>query len=200
LRHSFGARLFGKYQNWDWDAEAVLQTGHFRNQEVRAFLVGSEAGYMFADLPLRPRLALQVDVASGDGNPNDATNNTYNPLFPTGAYFTQAQINAPSNVISLFPKVEVRPIEPLLLTAGVDFLWRYSRTDDFYRQPFTPVAGTASSRGKYLGTQGTVQADWKLDRHLSISAAYVHFARGGTFDPVHGRDIDYVGTWFQYRF
>jgi hypothetical protein len=200
LRHSVGARLFGKYERWDWDVEAVAQAGHFRDQDVRAFLLASYTGYTFADVPWRPRLSLQVDVASGDGNPNDKTNNTYNPIFPTGSYFTQAQINAPSNVISLFPRVQVQPYESLLLTAGVDLLWRYSRTDDFYRQPFAPVAGTAASRGKYLGTQSTVQADWTVDRHLLISAAYVHFAVGGTFDAVHGRDIDYVGSWIQYKF
>ncbi|MDB5365593.1 MAG: hypothetical protein JWM77_1520 [Rhodospirillales bacterium] len=200
LRHSVGARLFGKEAGWDWDVEAVLQAGHFRDQDVRAFMAAGEVGYTFADLPLRPRLALQADVASGDGNPNDTTLNTYNPLFPKGAYFTEASINTLSNVMDLFPRLQVRPSQSLLLTAGVDFLWRYSRTDDYYRQPFIPVTGTARSRGKYLGTQSTVQADWKLDRHVSITVAYVRFEVGGTFDAVHGRDTDYVGTWIQYRF
>ncbi|MDB5365618.1 MAG: hypothetical protein JWM77_1545 [Rhodospirillales bacterium] len=200
LRHSVGARLFGKHEPWDWDVEAVLQAGHFRNEEVRAFLLASYVGYTLADVPWRPRLSLQVDVASGDGNPNDKTNNTYNPIFPTGSYFTQAQINAPSNVMSLFPRVQVQPVESLLLTAGVDLLWRYSRTDAFYRQPFAAVAGTAASRGKYLGTQSTVQADWTVDRHLSITTAYVRFEVGGTFDTVRGRDTDYFGAWFQYKF
>jgi len=33
-RHSFGARWFGEKAQWDWNAEAVVQTGDFGNESI----------------------------------------------------------------------------------------------------------------------------------------------------------------------
>jgi Alginate export len=53
---------------------------------LNAWAVQTETGYTF---PVRftPRLALRADVASGGQHPNGGSLNTFNPLFPRGAYF-----------------------------------------------------------------------------------------------------------------
>jgi hypothetical protein len=70
----------------------------------------------------QPRLGLQADVASG-GGPGGTLKDFY-PLFPKYAYFTEAQINAPINMVDVFPSVTIQPRRDFAVTAGVDFLWR----------------------------------------------------------------------------
>ena len=45
------------------------------------------------------------------------------PLFPKYAYFTEAQISAPINMVDVFPSVTIQPRRDFAVTAGVDFLW-----------------------------------------------------------------------------
>ena len=42
-RHSFGAREFGHWQNWDWDAEEVLQFGRFHGDPILAWTASLDA-------------------------------------------------------------------------------------------------------------------------------------------------------------
>ncbi len=41
-RHSFGTRLFGSAKGWDWNMEAVFQTGHVSDQTIRAWTVSTD--------------------------------------------------------------------------------------------------------------------------------------------------------------
>jgi hypothetical protein len=68
------------------------------------------------------------------GGPGGALKDFY-PLFPKYAYFTEAQINAPINMVDVFPSVTIQPRRDFAVTAGVNFLWRYSTRDGFYQPP-----------------------------------------------------------------
>src|SRR5262249_11142929 len=82
--------LGGSARRWDFDAEAMLQSGRMASQDVQAWAIGSLGGYTFAETAWSPRLGLQFDVASGDRNPHDGRLQTFNPLFPNGYYLTLA--------------------------------------------------------------------------------------------------------------
>ena len=70
-RHTNGARLWGDGHGWDYDVDSIYQWGGFGEGDIRAWAVASVFGYTFRDLPTRPRLALSLDVHSGDRNPED---------------------------------------------------------------------------------------------------------------------------------
>jgi hypothetical protein len=71
----------------------MYQSGHVGNKSINAWAVGSIVGYTL-DMPWSPRLALQIDGASGDKHPGDGSLGTFNPLFLNGYYFTLAGIRA----------------------------------------------------------------------------------------------------------
>ena len=106
-RHTVGTRLFGDIGAWDYDLEAAYQVGSFGRADIRAWTAGSDIGRSFDGLPWRPRLALKADVATGDSDPKDGRLGTFDPLFPKGAYFTEASINAPANFYDLYPYLSV---------------------------------------------------------------------------------------------
>jgi alginate export protein len=91
--------LWGQAGAWDYNTEGVLQFGSFGTRDIRAWTLASNTGYTIGSLWGQPRLGLQADAASG-GGPGGALKDFY-PLFPKYAYFTEAQINAPINMVDL---------------------------------------------------------------------------------------------------
>jgi hypothetical protein len=149
---------------------------------------------------MRPRLGLKANIASGDSNPKDRTLGTFNPLFPKNAYFTEADLVAPTNFIDVFPTVTVRPAETVEVTTGVDVLWRESTHDAFYRIPLVPLVRSTTSNASYIGSMFNLEVGWQIDQHLKVSAAYVHFFAGPVITDASGKDVDYVGVWTAYKF
>ena len=53
----------------------------------------------------------------------------------------------------------------------------------------------------HVGEQVGIQAEWRVDAHLSLVANYTHFFAGRFIrETGPGKDIDYTTAWVQYRF
>lgn len=198
-RHSFGARYAGKQRGWDWDVEAVFQTGRFGNSDIEAWTVASAFGYTFADVPWSPRLGLKANIASGDKNPADGKLETFNALFPKLPYFTEANVIAPANFMDVHPTLTFSPWTPVEVTLGWDILWKQQNADAFYAPPLVPVAGTAGS-GRFIGHQANIDMSYELSPNVTLAGSYVHFWAGDGLRAAGGRDGDYAGAWTTLRF
>src|SRR5262249_57655147 len=87
----------------DLDLEGMWQTGRVGGQQIRAWAVGSVAGYTFERARWRPRIGLQLDLASGDRRRGDGTIGIFNPLFPNAYYFTLMSTPTYANLIHVRP-------------------------------------------------------------------------------------------------
>ena len=199
LRQSFGARYAGKQASFDWDVEAVFQTGSFGSSDIRAWTVASDIGYSFAGLPWSPRLGLKANIASGDSDLTDGKLETFNALFPKLPYFTEANLVAPANFMDIHPTITVTPLKPFEITLGWDVLWKQQEADAFYAPPLVPVAGTEGS-GRFIGHQASIDLAYEVTPNLTLAGSYVHFWAGDDLKEVGGRDGDYVGAWTSLRF
>jgi hypothetical protein len=197
-RDIFDVRYAGGLDGWDWDLEAMGQTGQVGAQSVQAWAFGNLAGYRFSSLVWSPRLGLQFDGASGDGNPHDGRLGTFNPLFPNGYYVTLAGYTGYVNFIHLKPSVTLHPTSSLTLLAAAGAQWRQTTADAVYTQPNVPVAGTAGRGGSYTGTYGQLRLDWRATSHVSTAVEAVHFAVASAIRQVGGRDSDYLGAEIKY--
>lgn len=197
-RDIFDVRYAGTLDGWDWDLEAMGQTGQIRNQRIRAWAFGNLAGYSFPTAFWSPRLGLQFDGASGDSNPRDGTLNTFNPLFPNGYYVTLAGYTGYVNFIHVKPSVTLHPLSSLTILAAVGAQWRQTTADAVYTQPNIAVAGTAGKGGSYTGTYGQLRADWRATSHVSTAVELVHFAVGDAIRRAGGHDSDYLGVEIKY--
>ena len=88
-RSSAGIRVWNRGQPLDYNFEFVFQWGSFGSGDIRAWMVSSDTGYTFRNLPLRPRIGLKADIASGDSNPNDRDLQTFNAMFFKGEYLIE---------------------------------------------------------------------------------------------------------------
>ena len=84
LRHSLGTRLWGRPLPWEYNLEYVWQFGTFGSGNIEAWSAANAVRYNFSDLPLKPRLGLRFDVASGDNNPGLGEPPDLQPAVPLG--------------------------------------------------------------------------------------------------------------------
>lgn len=199
-RHTFGTRLFGTHASWDWDWEVLGQVGSFGDQDIRAWGVTTDTGYSFDADGWTIRLGLKADIGSGDGDLDDDTLGTLNPYFPKLAYFNQAALLGPSNVMDLQPSITFKPQPTLSITAGYDVLWRTTTADAIYAGSGAPIAGTASRSGQYTGSQLSLDLAWQASRHVDFGLGYVHLEAGEALRDAGGDDVDFAYFSAGYRF
>lgn len=199
VRHSLGTRLFGAANGVDWDVEGVWQFGSFGTRRIGAWTVASTFGYTIKG-GWAPRFNLSANIASGDHNRADGNLGTFNALFPRAPYFTEASINAPANFFDLHPGLDLKPSKRLLVRADVDFLWRDSVTDAFYRQPIVPLIAGTSSTARYIGSASEVRMTFTANHYLTANLALVHFEGGAFVRAAGGRNQNYLAAWTTLKF
>ncbi|HJV35374.1 alginate export family protein [Geomonas sp.] len=200
-RHSVGSRIWRTAAPLDYNFEALYQWGSFGAGDIRAWTVASDTGYRVEELPFSPRFALKADIASGDRDPNNPDLQTFNPLFPKGAYFSEDGLVGPVNFINVNPSVELHLPKNLTLTANWDFFWRESLHDGLYNNAVALVRSGTRTSARYIGSQPQIQLEWSAQRHLTLVAIYAHFLAGPFLrDSGPGEDVDYVTTWVTYKF
>jgi hypothetical protein len=199
LRHTIGSRIWGTPAGFDYNVEAAYQAGTFGAGAIAAWMVASDVGYTIMALPARPRLGTQANATSGDSNPSSSDLQTFNPLFPRGAYFSQANLIGPLNLVDLHPALRLRPVEKLEITLDWDFFWRESLEDGLYQPSTALQIPGAGNPARYVGSQGAVLVQWQATRHAAVAATYSHFFAGPFLRFAGlGRDVNFVGVWISY--
>jgi len=200
-RHSVGARLWRTAAPFDYNFEALYQWGSFGTGAIQAWTVASDTGYTVSSLPLRPRFGLRADIASGDDDPAGHDLQTFNPLFPKGAYFSEAGLIGPVNFMDLNPCIDLHLAHHLTLIFDWDFFWRENTHDGLYNNAVALVRSGKTSTAGYIGSMSQGQLLWDIDRHLSFVAIYGHFFAGRFLrESGPGEDVDYLTTWLTYKF
>lgn len=177
-RDSFGVRSFGRVDDWRWNVEGVIQTGHFDGRKIRAWTVGSEGGRRFPEAPLSPDVTVRFNVVSGDTDPTDGKLGTFNALFPKGKYFGELSPVGPYNIVSLNPSVALDLGHDLSLGLSAMAYWRYSRADGVYDVPGNLVRGPNGSRARFIGKEVEATLDWQATPELELSASLSAFKAG----------------------
>lgn len=201
LRHTMGTRLWGKPLPWEYNTELLFQFGKFGDGQIQAWAFASDTHYNYSDLPGKPRVGLRADASSGDRNPDDPDLQTYNPLFPTGAYFNLADLGGPSNFMHVHPTLDLTLSETVKLMADWGFFWRTSLDDALYSIAVFPIVPGEPSRARYNGSSPALTVIWEPTRHVTVLASYVHFFAGPFIrENPPGKDVDYATTWVTYKF
>jgi hypothetical protein len=193
-RHVGDVRITGSNRGFDWDLEGMYQAGSIGVDNIRAWAIGSRSGYTLGNVLWQPRLGMQLDAASGDRNAQDHTLNTFNPLFPNGAYVTLSGYTGYTNFIHVKPSFTLKPTPRLTTMLAVAAQWRESTADAVYTQPDIPVAGTAGHGGAYSGTYYQLRTDWQMSEHFASALEAVRFDIADALRDAGAHDSTYVGV------
>ena len=86
---------------FDAELEAAHQFGRSSGDNIRAGMFAASTGYTFNETTFTPRFGFDVDWASGDDDPTDSTNETFNQLFPLGhAWLGRLDLVGRQNIIA----------------------------------------------------------------------------------------------------
>jgi Alginate export len=200
-RHTNGARLWGKSAGWDYDLELIYQWGSFGEGDIQAWAVASVFGYRFRSLASAPRLALSLDIHSGDQDPEDPDLETYHPLFPKGDYYGLITPFGPSNHWEIHPILEMDLSKRLSMRADWLFFWRQSLRDGVYDVAGNLLRTGQQSAAAVVGHSPGLEVVFALDRHLTLTGNYSRFFAGRFLEETPpGEDITYVALWLTFRF
>jgi hypothetical protein len=144
---------------------------------------------------------VRTEIVSGDRRPNDGRLQTFNPLFPKGAYFGQVALIGPANLVDLHPLLGIRPAPEVSVSMDVDLFWRHSRRDGLYAVPYVPIRAAGPSRARHIGNQYTLMGNWEPTGFLSCELFVTYFTAGRFLQETGaGRDLTFVAPRLTFRF
>lgn len=174
-RWTIGLRVFGRIGAIDYNFEPMIQSGDTAGKTIRAWTIASDTGWTFAGAPLQPRLSLKANLTSGDQDARDSRLETFDPLFPNLAYFSEAATLAPQNHIDLQPELALSVSPTLTVRASANWFWRAETSDAVYRAGGAALPGTAGSSGRLTAHQAELELQWRASETLEVRASLLNW-------------------------
>ncbi|NUN97584.1 MAG: alginate export family protein [Candidatus Omnitrophica bacterium] len=191
--YSLGTRIVGDEGPWDWNLEGVYQWGSsvdtvrpfVSSTEIldhQAWAVHAELGYICKDHPLMPRLALEYDFASGDKDPFDGENNTFDQLYPNNhTPFGIMDFVGWKNIQILAPKLAWQQSKKLRMGADWFLFWQPEESNDAWYDSgghqFRNARGASAER--FMGHELNIYGVYEVNDDFEVEAGYGHFFAGG---------------------
>ncbi len=202
-RQTVGARWSGRAGGLDWNTELVAQGGELRTAaadlDIRAWTVATDTGWQWQNGLLQPRLGVKADIASGDGNLHDGRLGTFNALYPKSAYFSEASLLAPANLMDIQPTLTLRLHEKVTTELGVQLAWKHRRADAVYTTPAPLVALPGTEGGaRRIGNQYKSETRWQASEHWQWQLQLAWMDAGPALKQAGGQDTLFasiVGAW-----
>jgi len=201
LRHTLGFRIWEEKGNLKYDFESAYQFGQIGKEEISGWTVSANTSYTFSGIRFRPKIGLKTEAISGDKRRDDGRLETFNPLYPRGAYFGLAALVGPVNLYDIHPSLQLDLTKKLNLNIDYDLFWRLSDADGVYA-PNLQIIYQGNGRSEhYIGSQLAANLDYQFNPFIFISIEGT-WARAGDFlkrvGP--GRNILFSGITAQLKF
>ncbi|MGB5818700.1 MAG: alginate export family protein [Saonia sp.] len=165
-RTSLGVRYFGSWKGFRFNNEFVYQLGNFGEQDIRAWTVSFNVERSMQWLDTTINLGIKTEAISGDKDANDNTLNTFDALYPRGAYFGRVARFGPSNLIDIHPYIDT---SIGAFYAALDYVafWRFSTSDGVYGPPLV-LDYPSLNNNRFIGHQIGTITGWNLNNHMTF--------------------------------
>ena len=229
--YTFGLRvksLPGQWHGWDYEAEIAGQLGSIngpvtglgsRRLEHEALAASVGGGYTWTKTFGTPRVGVEYNFASGDHDPTDGKDGTFESLFPSNhKHYGYMDFVGWRNIHNPRLSASVKPARPLLLTLDYHLFWLADAHDFFYPEagpgrgasgPTTPGEPVSYGRNpqfsSFVGSEIDFDATYAIQPWLIARAGYGHFFVGdyvrnslSKVGGATGADWVYVQTTFNF--
>ncbi|MBI5688013.1 MAG: alginate export family protein [Verrucomicrobia bacterium] len=188
----------GKLNGFDYEAEGTYQVGRSAGQFVAAFPgpqmlehnafaghVG--AGYTWEKWDWKPRLSVEYNIASGDSDPNDNTDQSFLNLFPTNHkfygymdFFAWKNVHNPALSLKLTPYQDPKAAwRAFTVQLDGHAFWLYTNEDAWYRANAVtrvrPLNAAARSADPFVGEEIDLTLAYSPWKFLKLQAGFSHF-------------------------
>jgi len=179
--NTFGTRLFGKWNGFDAKAEAVFQTGTWKNnvsQKASAYAV--KAGYTF-DL-WKTRLGVEYDYSPGDDKTDPTTHKTFVfPFHTNHAHYGEMDFFSWANMKDLRFSLKTSPAKGLTFIANAHLLYLAEAKGDWLN--VVGVGNVFAGAPGYTQTKAGTEIDLKLVYKVAAIKGLKVVGLYGIFNP-----------------
>ena len=165
-RASLGFRYFGNYKTLRFNNEAVYQFGNIENQSIQAWTLSvqlensTKLGNRFYNI------GVKSEIINGDKNQNDSVLNTFDALYPSGAYFGRVARFGPSNLIDVHPYINTQ-FKKIFIEFDYDVFWRHSVNDGVYNAALL-LQYPNTNNERFIGQQVGTIIGYKMNKHITL--------------------------------
>ncbi|WP_082113211.1 alginate export family protein [Kordia jejudonensis] len=164
-RTSIGMRHYGSWQGFKYNNEFVYQIGSFGNENIIAWTVSFNVERQFNTAhPFT--IGIKTEAISGDESTNDNTLNTFDALYPRGAYFGRVARFGPSNLIDIHPYYQTK-IGKINLELDYVAFWRFSTNDGIYN-PALLLDYPSTNNERFIGNQIGGITGYALNKFINL--------------------------------
>lgn len=164
-RTSIGLRHFGTWKGLNYNNEFVYQLGKFGSETISAWTASFIIEKEFS-VATPFTLGIKTEAISGDKNSNDNVLNSFDALYPRGAYFGRVARFGPSNLIDLHPYFKSK-IGKLNIEFDYVAFWRFSVNDGVYN-PALMMDYPPENNAPFIGNQIGAIAGYKLNNFINF--------------------------------
>lgn len=201
IRHSVGTRIWKNKGDWQYDFEGVFQFGTFAQQNISAWTLSSNTTYQFSKTILKPTIGLKTEAISGDSNLGDKRLQTFNPLYPKGAYFGLAALIGPANLFDIHPSIDLELNKQLAFGIDYDIFWRLSQKDGIYAPNMSLIYSGKNSNEQFIGKQLSTNLNYQLNPFVFFKIEGTCFKPGAYLKEASaGKDIFFTAFTTQLKF
>jgi len=192
-RHTLGAHAVGNldtggFGTFDYAATGAWQLGNEGEDDVRAWALIGELGYTF-NRSFRPRVHAGCACASGDSNPADGRNETFDGV--NGAvdrYYGRMNLFSLKNLIDYEAGISIQPAKKLKVSVDYHLFRLAESRDAWYYYNCKPQRRDATGgSGRDLGQEVDLVAKWEVPlsptlrrglKKLKLTAGWAYFIPG----------------------
>ena len=200
-RQSIGTRIWKNKGTWKYDFEGVYQFGNINQKTISGWTLSSFACYTFENIKYTPEIGLKTEIISGDKSSGDAHLQTFNPLYPRGAYFGLVALIGPSNLIDVHPSINFSLSEKWTLGIDYDIFWRQTLSDGIYAPNMQLLYSGKNTTERFIGSQLISNVNYDMNNHLGFTLETGWFNAGSFLKEVgSGKDYFYAALTAQFKF
>ncbi|MCP2028646.1 hypothetical protein L1276_003816 [Flavobacterium sp. HSC-32F16] len=200
-RQSIGTRIWKNKGNWKYDFEGVYQFGNISQKTISAWTISSFACYTFENIKFKPEIGLKTEIISGDKHSDDNHLETFNPLYPRGAYFGLVALIGPSNLIDVHPSISLTLSDKWGFGIDYDIFWRQTISDGLYAPNMQLLYSGENTNERFIGSQLISNLDYEANDYLAFTLETGWFNTGSFLKEVgSGKDYFYAALTAQFKF
>ena len=201
MRHSLGVRWWNEVGKLQWNNEAVYQFGRYHTGRIAAWTVSVDLSYRLPG-KLEPQIGFRTEVISGDRQRGDGDLQTFNALYPRGAYFGLIALIGPANLIDVHPIYRMALSERISLLVDYDLFWRHSLNDGVYGPNVALIRSAEGTSSRFIGHQPGFEVAWAISRYVEWTVEGSYFVTGRFFTETGSGDenVLHLLTQLSFRF
>ena len=176
-----GLRWVGKLPwNFDYNTDLAWERGGLARDSISAWAGHWVIGYRPPKAAWQPRVFVEYNYATGDGNPKDGRRNTFDELYPSGHDKNGlADEFGWRNIHYARTGLELQPRAKWLISARYSGVWLADARDALYNASGSAVVRVADgSAGRWVGQEIDGLGAYRLARAMRVGAGLAHILPG----------------------